>query len=149
VNGLSLRTNVTNPNGQDGTLFTVSTSATFDDAFTELSNYLTGDPAYGILAFILSVQYCAANLNTTCGPLAGNTLFIDQLGDQVLVPFGTMAANTLALLSDPRSANTGPDGDQEWRAVIMGCLSEWEDMNGNGQNIHTPSRSPESFASPY
>ena len=74
INGLSLRDNFTvpyPPPTPDPTLFKVSETADFQTAFNQLSNYLVGDPAYGILANILSVQYAAANLNKACGPLEG------------------------------------------------------------------------------
>lgn len=139
VNGLCLRTNFSNPFGEDGTLFTVSKSAPFADAFGSLSDYLTDHSAHGVIAYILSVQYCAANLNYTCGPMAGETIYSDRFGDDVLVSFQDLAAVTLGLLCDPRSANTGPHGDQEWRDLIAGCLNEWDTMNGSGSSIFSGS----------
>ena len=148
LNDLCLRTNVTNPNGEAGTLFSVPTDVPFQTAFAQLSAYLV-TPAQGVLANILSVQYAAANLNWSCGPLAGRTTYIDRLGDGVLISFEDLAALTLDLLCDPRSANTGPGGDEEWRAMIRMCLDEWEDMNSTGGSIFTRSTSPPAFPTPY
>ena len=149
VNALCLRTNFSNPAGQAGTLFTVSEGTPFATAFDELANYLTGNPAYGVLAFNLSVQYCATMLNQNCGPMSQSTIFIDRLLDDVLISLDSMAANTLALLCDSRSADTGPEGDPVWRAVVMGCLTEWEGANSGGGNVFAPAPSPGSFSSPY
>lgn len=148
INALCLRTNFSNPRGQDGTLFTVSETAPFSEAFAALSDYLTA-PANGVIANILSVQYCAANLNASCGPFDGETVYIDRFGDGVLLSFEDLAALTLGLLCDPRSADTGPHGDQEWREVLMGCLNEWDTMNSNGSSIFTGSTNRPAFASPY
>ena len=104
---------------------------------------------YGVLANALSVQVAAAFLNVTCGPLEGITVYVDQESDEVLVPFEDMAAMTIALLCNPRSANTGPHGDQEWREVIMGCLDEWEGMNSGTGNANVPSEGAPPFGSPY
>lgn len=133
VNGLCLRTNVTNPEGQEGTLFTVDTLIPFDTAFDALSEYLQA-PADGVLAYTLSRQFCAANLNRTCGELQG-IIYIDRNDDQVLVSFEEMFAQTLGLLCDPCAANTGPGGDESCRAAIMGCLDEWDGMNSGGGSI--------------
>jgi hypothetical protein len=135
IDGLCLRTNFSNPNGQDGTLYTVSLSAPFANAFQSLSDYLTDTSAHGVIAYILSVQYCAANLNKSCGPMSGLTIYSDRFGDGVLISFEDLAAVTLELLCDPRSANTGPHGDQEWRDHLMMCLNEWDTMNGSGSSI--------------
>lgn len=148
LNGLCLRTNFSNPDGEDGTLFTVSTGTSFAQAYSELQNYLVGDPALGVLAFILSTQYGAANLNKSCGPLQVTT-YHDRFKDDVLVSFEDMAADTLALLCDPRSANTGPNGDPYWRSVVMMCLMEWDDMNSGGDSIFSPRLTSGGFSSPY
>ena len=147
INDLCLRTNFSNPNGQAGTIFTVSTAASFETAFAALSEYLIA-PANGVLANILSVQFCAANLNKTCGVLQITT-YIDRLGDDVLVSLDSMIEATRALLCDPKSANTGPFGDPDWRAAIMGCLMEWVNMNSNGASIFTPDDGPGEYVSPY
>ena len=147
VNELCLRTNFSNPNGQAGTLFTVSTSAPFATAFSQLSAYLVA-PAKGVLANILSVQFAAANLNHACGALQATT-YVDRLGDDVLVSLDSMIEATRALLCDPKSANTGPHGDPQWRAVIMGCLMEWSTLNSNGASIYTPNEVPSEYVSPY
>ena len=148
INDLCLRTNFSNPNGQAGTLFTVSTGTPFEDAFGELSGYLVSTPSNGVLAYILSVQFCAAHLNRTCGPLQVTT-YIDRFGDDILVRFEDMAADTRAILCDPRSADTGPKGDPAWRDVIRGCLDEWSGMNSNGGNVYTRSANPPDFPTPY
>jgi hypothetical protein len=147
VNDLCLRTNVSNPNGQAGTFFSVSTSAPFATAFSQLAGYLVA-PAKGVLANILSVQFAAANLNHACGALQMTT-YVDRLGDDVLVSLDSMIEATRALLCDPKSANTGPHGDPEWRAVIMGCLMEWATLNSNGASIFTPNEVPSEYVSPY
>lgn len=151
VNGLSLRKNITvsyPPPSPDPTIFKVSGSSSFLAAFDPLSDFLT-DPAKGVLANILSTQYCAANLNKTAGPLAGKTTYIDRLGDGVLVKFEDMAAMTLDLLSNPKSCDTGPKGDPVWRAKIQMCLNEWAAMNSSGDNIYTRDGKAPSFGSPY
>ena len=148
INALCLRTNFSNPKGQDGTLFTVSETDPFATAFAALSDYLTA-PANGVIANILSTQYCAANLNASCGPFSGETIYIDRFGDGVLLSFEELAALTLSLLCDPRSANTGPHGDEEWRQMLMGCLNEWDTMNSNGGSIYSGASTRPSFPSPY
>jgi len=148
INALCLRTNFSNPKGQAGTLFTVSEADPFATAFAQLSDYLTA-PANGVIANILSTQYCAANLNASCGPFSSETVYIDRFADGVLLSFEDLAALTLSLLCDPRSANTGPDGDQEWREVLMGCLNEWDTMNSNGGSIYSGATTRPSFPSPY
>ena len=153
VNGLCLRQNFTiqDPGvSEQDTIFQVSTNADFDTAFYELSNYLVGDPALGVKAFILSTQYCAAMLNSNCGPLQGLTTYIDQEFDDVLVNLDTMAANTLALLCDPCSADTGPGGDPDCIATIEQCLDEWGDMNSNeGSSVFTRAEEGDEWFSPY
>ena len=47
LNDQCLRTNFSNPNGQAGTLFTVSEGTPFSQSFQELSDYLVGNPALG------------------------------------------------------------------------------------------------------
>ena len=151
INGLCLRENFTNPNPaqQATTIFTVSTGTSFNTAFTELSDYLVGNQAYGILAFILSTHFCAANLNVTCGPMQGVTVYIDRNNNGVLVPLTEMIESTRALLCDPRSANTGPGGNAAWNLVVQGCLMEWEQMGSSGESISTPSPDPGLFFSGY
>ena len=152
LNGLSLRDNFTvpyPPPNPDPTLWKVTEIGTFAEAFDELGNFLVGDPAKGILAYMLSVQYAAANLNTSCGPLAGETTYIDRFGDSVLVTFEAMAADTMHLLTDPKSCDSGPTGDPEWREHIMGCMLEWSGMNSSGENIYTRDSAFPSFLSPY
>jgi len=51
-----------------------------------------------------------------------------------------MIEHTHGMLCDPRSENTGPGGDEEWRAHFMMCLDEWNGMNTTGVNTFT--RSP-------
>ena len=55
---------------------------------------------------------------------------------------------TLALLMNPRSANTGPMGDLEWREIVAQCLNEWQEMN-NGGNTYTPKSEPIEVEPPY
>jgi hypothetical protein len=59
-----------------------------------------------------------------------------------------MSAQTLGLLCDPRSCDTGPDGDPVWRAKVQGCLLEWSGMN-NGENMFSSSGGAPNFPSPY
>jgi hypothetical protein len=152
LNGLSLRDNFTvpyPPPSPDPTLFTVTEVGSFAQAFGELSDFLVGDASKGILAYILSTQYAAANLNTSCGPLAGETTYIDRFGDSVLITFEAMASDTLWLLSQPQSCDTGPTGDPVWREKVMGCLMEWSGMNSSGENIYTRDSAFPSFLTPY
>jgi hypothetical protein len=51
-----------------------------------------------------------------------------------------MIDHTHEMLCDPRSANTGPGGDPEWRAHLLMCTDEWNGMNTTGGNLYT--RSP-------
>jgi hypothetical protein len=152
LNGLSLRQNITvpyPPPNPDPTLWKVTEIGSFAQAFDELGDFLVGDAAKGILAYILSTQYAAANLNKSCGPLAGETTYIDRLGDSVLISFEKMASDTLGLLADPKSCDTGPTGDQAWREHMMGCMNEWSGMNSSGENIFTRDSAFPSFLSPY
>jgi hypothetical protein len=148
INSLCLRTNFTNATGEEGTLFTVSMTDPFATVFQQLSSYLTA-PAYGVLANILSVQFAAANLNRSCGPLAGVTTYVDRLGDGVLVSLEALVVETQALLCNPRSANTGPGGDEEWRQMIMMCLNEWSDLSSDGDSIYTKRPASPFYLSPY
>ncbi len=142
LNGLCLRTTITeeDPLLQAVTLFLVDENAPFSEAYAQLSNYLV-DSVLGVLAYNLSSQYAAANLNRLCGALQVPT-FIDRNNDDVLLQFEEMAAQTLGLLCNPRSAFTAPGQDEEWRQVIMGCLSEWDFMNSDGGSIFTRSPFP-------
>jgi len=151
INDLCLRQNFTNPNPaeQEMTIFKVSEGTPFSTAFTELSDFLVGNPASGIYAFILSTHFCAANLNVSCGPLQGVTTYIDRLENGVLISLPEMITNTKALLCDPRSANTGPGGNAAWNLVVQGCLMEWSQMGSSGTTIYTPSSTPGDIISPY
>jgi len=148
VNDLCLRTNVTNPNGDAGTLFTLSLTASFDEAFAELSDYLTL-PTHGVLAYTLSKHYCAANLTRYCGPLRGLSAYIDRFEDGVLVQFEEMSTQTQSLLCDPCAANTGPQGDQECRDRINDCLNEWDGINSDGSTIWARSDRIDLFSMEY
>ena len=147
LNTLCLRTNFSNPDGQEGTVFRVHPRAPFAAAYGSLSDYLTS-PSYGVLAHQLSVQFAAANLNRSCGALQLPT-YVDRFFDDVLVEFEVMAADTQALLCNPCSANTGPMGDPDCRAMIMMCLMEWDDMNSTGSNVFTRGPEGDGFQSPY
>ena len=143
LNDLCLRNdNTSPPDTVEHTLFTVPLDIGFEEAFTQLGDYLVGDSSSGVLAYVLSTQFTAANLNLSCGPLHDLPTFIDQMNNDVLVDLDQMVINTHALLCDPRSANTGPDGDQEWRAQIMMCLHEWNGMNTTGTNTFTRRPTP-------
>jgi hypothetical protein len=52
-------------------------------------------------------------------------------------------------LCDPRSANTGPEGNAAWNIVVQGCLMEWSQMGSSGTTIYTPSPKPADIISPY
>ena len=144
LNNVCLRQNFSNPNPsqQASTIFTVSMGTPFSSAFAEYRNYLE-QPPNGILAYLLARQFSAAKLNTECGPLEGLTVYIDRLGNEVLVPLPLMIQQTRAILCDPRSANTGPGGNAEWNMVIENCLKEWEGMNTEGTEIYIPSLTAE------
>jgi hypothetical protein len=151
INSLCLRSNSSvpfPPPDPDPTLFTVPETGPFDDAYDALVRFEAA-PSKHVLANILSREYAAANLNTSVGPLAGKETYIDRFGDSVLVPFEVMAADTRTLLCDPKSCDTGPNGDPAWLEKIQGCLSEWVGMNSSGKNIYTRDSAFPSFASPY
>lgn len=151
INALCLRSNFTvpfPPPDPDPTLFAVTETGTFDQAYGELTSFLLA-PNNHVLASILSAEYAAANLNTSVGPLSDKTTYIDRFGDEVLVPFEVMAADTLALLCNPLSCDTGPNGDPDWLLVILGCLQEWTGMNSSGENVFTRDSSAPAFVSPY
>jgi len=147
INDLCLRTNVTNANGDDGTLFTVSMSDSFADAYDELSDFLTS-PTNGVLAHNLSMQFCATNLNRSCGFMQ-ETTYIDRELDGVLIPYEVMFDQTRTLLCDPCSANSGPGGDEACRAMLMACLEEWEGTNSEGTRIYTKRDRKREFSTPY
>jgi len=143
LNGLCLRTNLTSPpETVDATLFKVPVGGTFASAFSVLSNYLVGMQDNGVLIFTLSTQFTASLLNHNFGPLKGLPTYIDQMADGVLVNLDAMIEHTSGMLCDPRSANTGPGGDAEWRAHIMMCMNEWDGMNTAGLNLFTRSKVP-------
>lgn len=147
VNDLCLRTNVTNANGQEGTLFTIPLDAPFDEAVEALTVFLV-EPTNGVLANQLSKEFCATNLNLACGNLQG-TVYLDRNLDGVLISTDELVELTRGLLCDPCAANTGPGGDEECRAAIQMCLQEWEGTNSNGSRIYTKRSSPREFESPY
>jgi len=143
LNGLCLRTNLTSPPYTvDATLFKVPTGASFDLAFKRLGNYLVGTPDYGVLINTLSTQFTASMLNHNFGPLKGLPTYIDQMGDNVLVKLEDMIEHTSGMLCDPRSANTGPGGDEAWRDHIRMCMNEWDGMNTAGLNLFTRAKVP-------
>lgn len=149
VNDLCLRLNETvpfPPPPVDPTIFTVSTSDPFGPTFDELSDYLVS-PAKGVLASTLSKHYCAGVLNANCGPGASTVVNV-LVADDVLANFDTLAANTLALLCDPKSCDTGPGGDSEWRETIAGCLNEWSGF-GSGEGYFSRDEMPRTFDTPY
>ena len=150
INNVCLRENFTTPvpAQQATTIFTVSLTAPFSQVFAELGTFLN-QPSNNVLAHILSKEFCAAKLNTECGPLEGLTVYINRTGNGVLVPLSVMIANTRAVLCDPRSANTGPGGNLAWMLVIEQCLMEWSQMGTSGTSIFTPSPDPVEYTSPY
>jgi hypothetical protein len=99
-------------------------------------------PDNGVLIFTLSTQFTAAMLNHNFGPLKGLPTYIDQMGNNVLVSLESMIEHTSGMLCDPRSANTGPGGDEEWRTHLRGCMNEWGGMNTDGTNLYTRSKIP-------
>jgi len=143
LNGYCLRTNLTSPpNTVDATLFKVPTGVSFAQAYKHLSSYLVSNESHGVLIFILSTQFTAALLNHNYGPLKGVPTYIDQMGDNVLVKLEDMIEHTAGMLCDPRSANTGPGGDEEWREHIQMCMNEWSGMNTSGTNLFTRAKIP-------
>ncbi|MCB9913551.1 MAG: hypothetical protein H6828_00210 [Planctomycetes bacterium] len=152
LNDLCLRTFYTyaEPELADQTLFLLDEAAPFCDEFWRLSDYLATS-SYGVLAYQLSKQFAAANLNYHCGPLAGRTVWIDRFGTGELVSLDDMIAQTRELLCMPCAANTGWGGDEECRAMMQACLNEWEGLNSDGDRTHTISRSSAeySFLTPY
>ncbi len=152
LNDLCLRTSQTQPDPalEAETIFLIDTQAPFATEFQRLADYLTG-PNLGVLAYNLSQQFAATNLNYSCGPLAGETVFVDRFGTGELFSLVDMIAQTRELLCMPCAANSGPGGDEECRELIMGCLTEWEGLNSDGSRTYTISRDPGeySFLSPY
>lgn len=151
INSLCLRDNFTvpfPPPDPDPTIYEVPELGPFDDAYDAFVRFLEA-PSDHVLANKLSQEYAAANLNTSVGPLADKVVYIDRFGDSVLVPFEVMAADTLMLLCDPLSCNTGPTGDPAWVEKIKGCLSEWVGMNSSGKNVYTRDSAFPAFVSPY
>lgn len=141
LNELCLRTKKTSPpHDVEDTLFSLSLTSHFLPAFNKFKQLLKS-PEEDVLAHVLSKQFSIAVLNYEFGDLQYPT-YIDVLGDGVLVSLDVMIANTTATLCDPRSANTGPNGDPEWLAHIMMCLHEWNGMNSDGTNIFTRSPAP-------
>jgi len=150
LNSLCLRTNQTSPpNSLDATLFQLPLLPTdYTTAFTLFDTYLVGTPDYDVLSFELSTQFAAAMLNYRFGSLRGVPTYIDQLGDDVLVPIEAMIAQTSGILCDPRSADTGPGGDPAWRDTIQMRMNEWVGMNSGGSNLFTHSKLPGDIAYP-
>lgn len=151
VNGLCLRASSTvpfPPPVPDPTLFRVPDLGPFDDAYDAFVRFLSG-PSDHVLANILSKEYATAMLNASVGPLAQETVYIDRFDDSVLVPLEVMAADTLMLLCDPKSCDTGPNGDPAWLDKVLGCLHEWSAMNSNGENIYTRDSGYPPFVTPY
>jgi hypothetical protein len=143
LNELCLRNNHTSPpDTVEETFFIVPMNVSFDEAFAQLGEFLVGDSASGVLIYILATQFTAAILNVSCGPLHDLPTFIDQENDNVLVDLNDMIEHTHGMMCDPRSANTGPGGDEEWRAHIMMCLDEWNGMNTTGTNTYTRTSTP-------
>jgi hypothetical protein len=142
LNRFCLRTNLTSPpNTEAQTMFAVPETGNFDSAYRVLSNYLVA-PAHGVLAYQLSRQFAAANLNVSCGPLQNLPTFVDRFENDILVDLDFMVDQTSALLCLPCAGNSGRHGDQDCRAMIMGCLSEWEGLNSSGSRTYTRSGSP-------
>ena len=152
LNDLCLRTNQTqaDPALEAETLFLIDLQAPFADEFQRLADYLTG-ATHGVLAYNLSKQFAATNLNYSCGPLAGETVFVDRFGTGELFSLEDMIAQTRELLCMPCAANSGPGGDEYCRELIMNCLTEWEGLNSDGSRTYTVSRDPGEyfFISPY
>jgi len=153
VNGLCLRQNFTVSDGypEEETRFYVTETGSFNEAFQQLSDYLVGSNL-GVMAYNLSVQFCAGVLNKNFGNLQVTT-FLDEFDDDILVEFGAIVTTSRDLLCDPRSGDTGPHGDPEWRDILEKHLSvnlvadlcrallpEWSGMNSSGDNVYTPSR---------
>jgi hypothetical protein len=162
VNGLCLRKNITIADGytEEETRFYVTETGSFSEAFQQLSDFLVGENL-GVIANNLSVQFCAAVLNKSFGNLQVTT-FLDEFDDDILVEFGTIVETSRDLLCDPRSADTGPFGDSEWRDILKEHLSvnvvadwcralipEWSGMNSDGGNIYTRDQVPPDYLSPY
>lgn len=151
INSLCLRSNFTvpfPPPDPDPTIFKVPETGPFEDAFDALFRFV-GAPDNSVLANILSKEYAAACLNTSVGLLADKATYIDRFGDSVLVPFEVMADDTLRLLCNPKSCDTGPNGDPAWLALFPGSLDVWVGMNSSGKNVYTRDSTFPSFVSPY
>lgn len=151
VNSLCLRLNTTvpfPPPDPDPTLFSVPEQGPFEDAFDAFARYLAA-PSQHVAANLLSKEVAAMNLNTSVGLLAGSETYIDRNGNSVLVPFELVSAETVALLCDPRSCDTGPNGDPDWIATLLGSLGSWIGMNSSGKNIYTRDSTFPAFVSPY
>jgi len=140
LNDMCLRTNKTSPPSPlEETFFTVPLDVDFDTAYDLLGEYLLGLPPRGVLAYTISTQFTAAILNHNFGALQLPT-FIDQENDDKLVSLDQMIEHTHEMLCDPRTADTGPGSDPEWRAHLIMCTDEWNGMNTTGANLYT--RSP-------
>jgi len=122
-----------------------------DDGFTQaaadLCDFLSA-PDNGVLANQLSQQFVATVLNYRCGVMQ-DTVYVDRNLDGVLISLDELIALTTGLLCMPCSANTGPNGDAACRALIEGCLQEWDDMNSDGDRIFRKSERKSEFATPY
>ncbi|MBL8898425.1 MAG: hypothetical protein JNM84_12385 [Planctomycetes bacterium] len=148
-NPLCLRRPISS-NDPSVSIFTVPLApASFTTAYFHLSNYLTSR-ARGHAGYILSVQVCATALNRACGPFSQYSLVtVDVRGDGRLTLVDDLLQNVRTLLCDPRAGRTGPGENEDLRALMFGCLNEFEQLNSESGATHTPTTRPKSFSSPY
>lgn len=131
-------------------IFTVAPPPTsFATVYFQLSNYLTSR-ARGHAGYILSSQVCATVLNRACGPFSQFSLIaVDVRGDDRLILVDDLLQNVRTLLCDPRAGRTSPGENEDLRALMFGCLNEFEQLNSESGSTHTPTRQPNPFPTPY
>ncbi|MCY2960809.1 MAG: hypothetical protein NTY35_11635 [Planctomycetota bacterium] len=128
-------------------------SEDFYAAFEDWAEYLDSNPR-DHAGFLLSRQVAGTILNNTAGLMQGDIL-IDRFQDGVLVPFETMLAGAIGLLSEVGAGLTGPTGPFfDLRARMIACTNEFGTINNTGdpsspQVVYRRTSEPSLFASPY